>query len=83
MGIVYQYRGRAVTAADVEFIRELIDRHPGASRRQLSSLLCEVWGWFQRTGMPLPTGACLRRWESSSATACDRVRLGLQLSRDI
>jgi hypothetical protein len=35
-----RYRGRAVTGADVQFINELIARHPGESRRGLSEKLC-------------------------------------------
>lgn len=44
------YRGRAITATDVEFIRELIAAHPAASRRQLSKHLCEAWNWRQPNG---------------------------------
>jgi hypothetical protein len=44
------HRGRAVTSADVTFIRELIDRHPGDSRRRLSQHLCEAWNWVQPNG---------------------------------
>jgi hypothetical protein len=46
----FRYRGRVVTAADVEFIRQLIAQHPGANRRQLSLRLCEEWGWRQANG---------------------------------
>lgn len=45
-----RYRGRAVTPADVEFIRGLIARHPEASRRALSVKLCEAWNWVQANG---------------------------------
>lgn len=45
-----KYRGRAVTATDIAFIRELIARHPEASRRALSKLLCEAWNWRQPNG---------------------------------
>lgn len=45
-----RYRGRAVTGADVQFINELIARHPGDSRRRLSEKLCEAWGWRQSNG---------------------------------
>jgi hypothetical protein len=45
-----RYRGREVTASDVEFIRDLIARHPGVSRRQLSERLCEAWNWRQENG---------------------------------
>jgi Domain of unknown function (DUF4338) len=45
-----RYRGRAVTCADVQFINELIARHPRESRRGLSEKLCEAWGWRQSNG---------------------------------
>lgn len=44
------YRGRAVTEVDLRFLRELIAGHPGASRRRLSILLCQAWGWVQPNG---------------------------------
>lgn len=50
MGVLLTYRGRAVTDGDVGAIRELIAAHPGASRRQLSYLLCDAWGWHQPNG---------------------------------
>ncbi len=37
--------GRAVTAADVAFLKALMSQHPEASRRQLSRLVCEAWNW--------------------------------------
>ena len=46
----WRYRGRAVTAADIIFIRDLIARHPGLSRRKLSAKLCEAWQWKQANG---------------------------------
>lgn len=52
MGIVLKHRGRQVTEADVEQIKELIAAHPRASRRALSKELCEVWGWVQPNGSP-------------------------------
>jgi len=45
-----RYRGRTVTKSDVEFIRGLIQAHPGSSRRNLSEKLCEAWGWYQPNG---------------------------------
>lgn len=45
-----RYRGREVTASDVEFIRDLMAKHPSASRRRLSVLLCEAWSWKQTNG---------------------------------
>lgn len=48
--IVLRYRGRAVTGSDIQFIRDLIATHPGLSRRRLSEVLCEAWGWRQPNG---------------------------------
>jgi hypothetical protein len=45
-----KYRGRTVTAADLEFIRRLISENPGLSRRALSAKLCEEWNWRQPNG---------------------------------
>ena len=39
----FRYRGRAVSVAEVEFIRQLIASQPGINRRQLSLKLCEAW----------------------------------------
>ena len=50
METLLRYRGRALTAADIREIRELIAAHPGASRRKLSERLCEHWGWRQANG---------------------------------
>jgi hypothetical protein len=44
------YRGRAVTAEDILFIRRLITDNPRLSRRKLSSKLCEAWNWKQANG---------------------------------
>ena len=44
------YRHRAITEADVVFIRRLIAEHPGASRWGLSKKLCEAWNWVQANG---------------------------------
>jgi hypothetical protein len=46
----WRYRGRIVTAEDIEFIRTFIAAHPEASRRRLSALLCEAWQWKQANG---------------------------------
>jgi hypothetical protein len=50
MDTLLTYRGRAVTAADVEEIRALIAEHPSASRRELSKKLCQAWNWVQQNG---------------------------------
>jgi hypothetical protein len=46
----WKYRGRTVTPEEIEFIRRLIEEHPGASRRSLSVKLCEAWQWKQTNG---------------------------------
>jgi hypothetical protein len=48
----FRYRGRVISAAEVEFIRQLIAAHSGASRGQLSLRLCEAWQWNQANGAP-------------------------------
>ena len=52
MGVRLTYRGRAITDADVVFIRDLIAAHPTASRRALSKTLCEAWNRVQPNGTP-------------------------------
>ena len=52
MEVILEHRRRQITAADVERIRELIAEHPGASRRALSTKLCELWNWVQPNGAP-------------------------------
>lgn len=52
MDTVLTYRGRVVTADDVETIRELLAAHPTASRRELSKELCSAWNWVQQNGAP-------------------------------
>ena len=47
-----RYRGRTVLPADVAFIRELLSKHPGKSRRALSLELCAAWKWVQANGVP-------------------------------
>lgn len=44
------YRGRTISAEDIAFLRDLIARHPEASRRKLSALVCEAWDWRQANG---------------------------------
>jgi len=50
MSEIASYRGRVITHADVEFIRQLIAAHPSSSRRALSHKLCEAWNWRQQNG---------------------------------
>jgi Domain of unknown function (DUF4338) len=52
MEFVFRYRSQAITSEQIEFIRQLIAAHPGATRRRLSLLLCEAWGWKQVNGAP-------------------------------
>ena len=52
MESAFRYRGQVITPPQVEFIRQLIVAHPEATRRRLSLLLCEAWGWKQSNGAP-------------------------------
>lgn len=44
------YRHRAITEADLIFIRRLVAQNPQCSRRRLSEKLCEAWNWVQPNG---------------------------------
>ena len=50
MSMEWKHRGRIITADDIRFIQQLINANPGASRRQLSAMLCEIWQWKQANG---------------------------------
>jgi hypothetical protein len=52
-----RYRGKTMGAAEVALIGRLIAEHPTASRRQLSTLLCQAWQWVQPNGV-LKTMVC-------------------------
>lgn len=52
METIFRYRSQEITTPQVEFIRQLIAEHPGATRRRLSLLPCEAWGWKQANGAP-------------------------------
>ena len=47
-----RYRGRAITAVDVQAIRNRIATEPGISRRALSFAVCAAWQWTQPNGAP-------------------------------
>jgi len=44
------YHSRKITTADVVFIKELIAKNPGKSRRFISQELCRQWNWRQANG---------------------------------
>jgi len=46
----FRYRGRNISGAEIESIRQLIAAHPGLSRRRLSARLCQSWNWVQTNG---------------------------------
>jgi hypothetical protein len=52
MESAFRYRSPPITGGQIEFIRQLIQQHPGATRRRLSLLPCEAWGWKQANGVP-------------------------------
>jgi hypothetical protein len=51
MEALLTYRGKQVTAGDAAFIRQLIEKNPGDSRRVLSAKLCQAWDWRQANGV--------------------------------
>jgi hypothetical protein len=78
--VLLKYRGRSVNEDDAAFIRDLIARHPDASRRRLSALLCEAWGWKQANGAPsdmLARGLMLALERASHITLPQRRHLPL------
>jgi hypothetical protein len=50
--VLLSFRGRQIRQVDVTFLRELIARNPGLSRRRLSVKVCEAWQWVQPNGQP-------------------------------
>ena len=48
---VLSYRGRTVTAVDLEAIRALLVAHPKLRRRAFSQRPCEHWDWRQPSGV--------------------------------
>lgn len=48
---ILTYRGRTITAVDLEAIRALLAAHPDLSRRAFSQRLCEHWDWRQPSGV--------------------------------
>jgi hypothetical protein len=45
-------RGRTLTAADIEFIREAVRNHWARGRSFISREICAQWGWVQANGRP-------------------------------
>jgi hypothetical protein len=50
MGTGSTIRGRLVTAAEVEFIREVVRKHWDRGRSFISRVICEEWAWVQTNG---------------------------------
>jgi hypothetical protein len=48
----FRYRGKTYSAAEIHFIRRLINEHPCDSRYALSKKLCIAWNWVQKNGAP-------------------------------
>jgi uncharacterized protein DUF4338 len=48
--MIVTYRGRRLDESDIALLQALIARHSTLSRRQLSRVVCEAWGWRQRNG---------------------------------
>jgi len=50
MDEIFRYRSRSLSREDINGLRALIAQHPQATRRRLSALVCEAWGWRQGNG---------------------------------
>jgi hypothetical protein len=50
MECLLRYRGKDITAQEVEFIKNFIAQNPALSRRALSAQLCQAWNWVQANG---------------------------------
>lgn len=47
---VFRFRGREVSAAQLEQLREMLAGQPGLTRRKFSIQVCEAWDWRQPNG---------------------------------
>jgi len=50
MDLGIKFGGKLATAADVEFINNMLLSNPETNRRQLSIKLCKAWNWVQPNG---------------------------------
>lgn len=50
MEFITKYQGKQISAADIEFIKNLISKNSHTSRRGLSKKLCKLWNWRQANG---------------------------------
>ena len=50
METTFRFRGHDYNKHHFDEIQNLIDDHPGLSRRKLSVKLCEAWDWKQKNG---------------------------------
>ena len=50
MGGVFRYRGKQISAAQLDFVRRLIEEDPSIGRKALSRKVCEAWDWRQANG---------------------------------
>ncbi|MCX5881273.1 MAG: DUF4338 domain-containing protein [Deltaproteobacteria bacterium] len=48
--VVFRYRGKDLTADDITFINEIIERDHSHGRSYIARQLCEVWQWRQPNG---------------------------------
>lgn len=50
--VVLRYRRRAIGAAELEFLEQVIAEHGSRGRVHVSRVVCEAWGWRQPNGQP-------------------------------
>jgi hypothetical protein len=51
METIITYRRRSVSKQDIKAINEVIEAHPGKSRRFISQEVCRAWDWRQSNGV--------------------------------
>jgi hypothetical protein len=51
MNVILTYRGRTITDADLDFLRQLIAENPAMHRRAISQEVCRAWDWRQPNGV--------------------------------
>jgi hypothetical protein len=48
---ILKFRGREVSAQDIEVVKDLLRNNPGITRRALSFEVCAAWDWKQANGV--------------------------------
>lgn len=49
---IYRFRGRDISASELEVLRTVLDQSRDCSRREVSRRVCKAWNWVQPNGLP-------------------------------